>query len=111
MKTIDAQGVNKIVEQKDQGVILDVLPEEHFRKEHIPGAKSAPLDSEGFLSRVEQLAGDKSQRVVVYCANSSCDLSPKAAKRLEAEGYKNVVDFDGGIEEWKRSGLPVTNGA
>lgn len=110
MKTIDAQTVNQIVDREKDSVLIDVLPEEQFKKEHIPGAKNIPLESSDFLQRVERLVGGKSDRVIVYCASQDCDLSPKAAQKLESAGYTNVADFIGGIKEWKDAGLKVSGG-
>src|SRR6185312_7985351 len=60
----------------------------------------------GFLeSRIEQVAPDRSQPVVVYCAGGS--RSAFAAKTLEELGYESVLSLAGGYTDWKRNGLPT----
>ena len=49
----------------------------------------------------------KSRTVIVYCLNAECDASPKAVRRMEKLGYKNVFDYEAGKVDWKEAGLPV----
>jgi len=58
---------------------------------------------------VREIAKSKDDTVIVYCANTDCDLSPTAAKKLDEMGYKTVLDFEGGIQEWKRQGFETTS--
>ncbi len=107
METIKADELKRRMDHNDDLLVLDVLPSEEHDKQHIPNAKNIPLKRDDFIDEVENAAESKVQQVVVYCANTGCDLSPKAAKQLEEAGFKNVVDFKGGIEEWKEAGYGV----
>ena len=49
---------------------------------------------------------DKAAEVVTYCADSSCSKSRQAAQILGAKGFK-VCCYEGGVTEWKASGLPM----
>jgi molybdopterin/thiamine biosynthesis adenylyltransferase/rhodanese-related sulfurtransferase len=87
----------------DSAVLVDVREEDEWSEGHIPGAVHVPR---GFLeSRIEQVAPDRSQPVVVYCAGGS--RSAFAAKTLEELGYENVLSLAGGFTDWKRNGLPT----
>lgn len=108
MKTIKAQELKRKMDHNEEVLVLDVLPSEHYETQHIPGAKSIPLEKDNFVDSVKDAAKNKQQQVVVYCASTECDLSPKAADRLESEGFENVVDFNGGIQEWKDAGYSLT---
>jgi len=57
--------------------------------------------------------GDKTRRVVFFCANSECWLSYNAALRAVAAGYSGVYWYRGGVEAWVAAGLPTarTTGA
>ena len=110
MKTIDAHELKQRLQRDNGTMVIDVLPKDHFEAEHVPGSINIPLGASRFVEAVEGVAEDKQQPLVVYCANHDCDLSPKAAERLEEAGFENVTDFDGGIEEWKREGYEVTTG-
>jgi rhodanese-related sulfurtransferase len=49
---------------------------------------------------------DEDRDVIVYCKDADCDASPKAAKRMEQLGYRNVFDYAAGKEDWKIADLP-----
>jgi len=112
MQKIDATQLRDMMGSDQDLVVVDTLPEEKYQQQHIPSAHSVPLgEDDDFADRVEEIAGDKTTPVVVYCANTECDLSPAAAHKLEAEGFENVYDFEGGIEAWKNAGLETETGA
>ena len=64
--------------------MINVLPKESFDEAHIPGSKNAPVDDERFIERREREVRDKTRKVIVCCASTYCDASPKAARKLEA---------------------------
>jgi rhodanese-related sulfurtransferase len=109
MQTISAKELNQIMERDDDWVLLDVLPPESYEKQHIPGAYNAPLNEDDFEQRAEKLIESRDAKVIVYCADSECSLSPEAGKQLEERGFSSVLDFEGGLEEWKEAGLPTTS--
>jgi rhodanese-related sulfurtransferase len=84
--------------------ILDVLPGDVYRKVHLPGATSLPL--ERFEpSQIESY--DKTEPLLVYCFDQHCDLSARASARLEELGFENVHDLIGGRAAWTALGLPT----
>ena len=107
MNTINANELQAMMQQADNLVVLDVLPEESYEQEHIPGAHSLPVNDKNFTRRVEELAPHAGTPVAVYCADHECGLSPKAADTLEEHGYERVYDFAGGLDEWKKAGFDV----
>lgn len=72
---------------KEDFVLINVLPEEDFKKEHIRTSINIPQDSEDFVETVEKVAGGKDGEVVVYCASFDCPASPEAAKKLDEAGF------------------------
>src|SRR5690606_26876141 len=99
MNTLQTQDVQKLREQYDDFILLNVLPQDKFNQEHIPGSLNIPLDSPDFLSKVEKaVGGNKQKTIVVYCANQNCDLSPKAAKKLGEAGFTKVYDYEEGMQ-------------
>lgn len=109
MKTITAEQLNDIMEREDEWVLIDVLPKEHYDKEHIPGAHNIPLETDDFTQQVSEVLDSDQDRVILYCANDACELSPQAARKLERAGFENVTDFEGGIEEWKAAGFETAS--
>jgi sulfur-carrier protein adenylyltransferase/sulfurtransferase len=100
IEEVDARGAQELL---DSSVLVDVREEDEWSEGHIPGAVHVPR---GFLeSRIERVAPDRAQPVVLYCASGS--RSAFAAKTLEELGYENVVSLAGGFTDWKRNGLPT----
>lgn len=111
MKTITARQLRDVLNDKGDWTLIDTLPREHSRRQHIPGAHAVPFEEENFVRRVEGIVGTRDDPVIVYCANDHCDLSPKAGRALEQGGFTNVIDFEGGIEAWTEAGYPTERGA
>jgi rhodanese-related sulfurtransferase len=107
MESLTTQQLEHMKERGDDFVLINVLPEEDFRKAHIPGSINIPVADKNFLARVETEAGSRDRKIVVYCANKECSASPKAAKMLEASGFTNVFDYQGGVREWQDKGRPL----
>ena len=85
--------------------LVHALPEEYFRKEHIPGALQ--MDHVRVDEQAPKRLPDKDAAIVTYCANLACRNSEIAANRLVALGYTNVRDYAAGIADWIEAGLPV----
>ena len=45
--------------------------------------------------------------IVVYCASFECQASTNAAKKLISLGFKNVLDYKGGLKDYKEANLPL----
>lgn len=87
--------------------VVNVLPEEYYEAKHIPGSVNIPHSDEGFTQRVLELVDDQDEPVIVYCANTQCDASVKAARTLEQAGFSNVMDFEDGTEGWAEAGYEL----
>jgi rhodanese-related sulfurtransferase len=119
IKTIDARGLRQMLDNKEDVLLLNVLGQEAFERAHIPESRNIPADAPNFVQTVEEAAGSKTRRIVVYCASTECQASPTAARKLKDAGFTNVVDFEGGMKAWKDAGyevrretpVPATGGA
>jgi rhodanese-related sulfurtransferase len=60
--TIDAQGLRELLERGVQ--LVEVLPEEEYREEHLPGAINIPLKQ---LTAETASRLDGGRPVAVYC--------------------------------------------
>ncbi|MEX0746233.1 MAG: rhodanese-like domain-containing protein [Phycisphaeraceae bacterium] len=110
MQTIQAKQLDEMNARGDDFLLINVLPEDAFQERHIPGSMNIPVEREDFEEQVEQLAGDKTRTVVVYCASTDCTASPTAANKLEDVGFTHVIDFAGGMQEWEETKHPVETG-
>jgi len=88
--------------------LVDALSPISYAGVHLPGAINIPPD------RVDRLAElripDPDTEVVVYCAGWDCDSSVEVARRLVELGYRNVLHYAGGKDDWRDGGLPFEGG-
>ena len=100
MKNISKKDLKKMIKNNEEFILINVLGKEYFRQSHIMGSINIPISDENFDKKVMQKINDLNKKIVVYCANKHCSASPRAAKHLEQLGFKNVYDYEGGIEDW-----------
>jgi rhodanese-related sulfurtransferase len=103
IKEVSIDDVRKMIDTKENLIILDVTDKNEFEGGHIPGAINI---SRGTLEfKVSQIIPDKNSKIVVYCG---LDLrGPLATKTLNAMGYKNAMNMAGGLKAWKAAGYPL----
>jgi rhodanese-related sulfurtransferase len=99
--TVDLAGVRELLVRGAQ--LVEVLPHEEYQELHLPGAMSLPL-KELDAHHAERL--DRKRPVVVYCWDALCDMSPRAAARLEQLGYE-AYDYALSKVDWLAHGLPM----
>ena len=86
-------------------IVLEALTPLDYEAGHIPGALR--IDMSHVAQEAPALAPDKTQPVVVYCANAACQNSPRVAKALDRLGYEQVFDYVEGKADWEAAGLPL----
>lgn len=106
--TITREELKQKLDRGDAVTIVEALPEEYYRKAHLPGALLLPHDQVDALAPA--LLADKGAEIIVYCANLPCQNSEIAATRLTELGYANVWDYAGGKQDWIDAGLPIESG-
>jgi rhodanese-related sulfurtransferase len=97
------------IDRGDKFFLVETLPEEKFRHQHLPHALNLPPDRTKELA--SQVLPDKNAEVVVYCGNSSCDASENAARELTEQGYRHVRRYVEGKQDWTAAGLPTESEA
>jgi len=104
---LSLQEFSSYVENK-RGLILDARPEIFHRLGHVPGALSLPRDDfeTGYAALKDKLEADRSQPIVIYCSNSSCEDSGLVKKSLASLGFTNLALFEGGWGEWTNAKKP-----
>ena len=107
--TISTEALKKAIEAQEKLVILDARSGKWDDGRRIPGAKqlTAAADAETIKAVV---GADKEARIITYCSNLKCGASAKLAKRLQKEGYKNVIEYPNGIAGWAEAGNSVHKG-
>lgn len=100
---VDASRASELLHRGDAPLVLDVRERDEWDEGHLPGAIHIPRGS--LESRIEQVAADRTQPVLLYCAAGN--RSAFAARTLEELGYGNVSSLAGGFTDWKRNGHPT----
>ena len=103
MKTLSRDEVRQ---KSDEATVVEVLSEDDFSNFHLPGAINVPL-GQNFEQRIQAAVPNKAQPVIVYCMDTECSASEKAAEKLDQLGYEQVYDYEAGKLDWKQAGLPV----
>jgi rhodanese-related sulfurtransferase len=102
VRRVDTEEVEALARGGAQ--LVEVLPAEEYRTEHLPGAVNLPLTD---LTRDAAGGLDPDAPVVVYCFDTQCDLSTRAAALLESYGFRDVYDYTGSKAAWLAMGLPA----
>lgn len=101
VKPIDTHALRALLAGGAQ--LVEVLPRTDYDEEHLPGAQSLPLTA---MTAATVAHLDPAAPTVVYCFDYECDLSPRAACRLEQLGFTDVYDYVPGKVAWLGEGLP-----
>lgn len=104
VKKISWEEIAKLQTVGKEFKLIDVLPKESYEKEHIKGATSIPLDQ---IETEALKTLKKNQTIVVYCASFDCQASTKAAEQLQKLGFKHILDYKGGLRDYKEKDLPL----
>ncbi|MBI3555576.1 MAG: HesA/MoeB/ThiF family protein [Deltaproteobacteria bacterium] len=86
----------RAVSRLEPGVmIVDVRPADEWRKAHVPGALSWPLEA---LERGKTPPLERSRPCVVYCQYGA--QTWRAVELLEQQGFRDVRELLGGFTRW-----------
>jgi rhodanese-related sulfurtransferase len=86
-------------------LLLDIRTAAEFQAGHIRGAQWLPRG--GIEFSIQELTTDPDARIVLYCRSGG--RSALAAASLKGIGYNNVVDLEGGFEDWLETGNTFYN--
>ncbi|MBA3867636.1 MAG: MBL fold metallo-hydrolase [Anaerolineae bacterium] len=89
--------------QTGKATLIDVRNPDEYREGHIPHAISLPMGS--LFKKLELVP--PSQQVIVHCGGGL--RSQIVASMLQRVGYTNIRNLTGGIDAWKKAGLPTEN--
>lgn len=103
IQEVSIADVKKMIDAKENVILLDVRDKQEFDEGRIPGAINI---SRGMLEfKVAMIIPDKNARIILYCG---LDLrGPLATKTMNDLGYKNAINMAGGLKAWKEAGYPL----
>ena len=100
LKTISPQDAADLVH--NGAVLLDVRNADEHAREHIPGARHHALSRIDLESPVR--AGDD---ILVFHCRSGARTSGNAGRLAAAAQHCQAYILEGGLDAWKKAGLPV----
>jgi rhodanese-related sulfurtransferase len=98
LPTITPQAAKQLI---DQGAVLvDIRELDEHRRERVPGARHEAL------SRLAPIDVDGARAIVFHCRSGA--RTQANAQRLADAARCDAYILEGGLEAWKKAGLPVT---
>lgn len=91
------------INNKADCVIVDTIGNYDGNKYKIKNATT--IDYPTVIDRRKELLGYG--EIIIYCKHKDCVASKKVASALISLNVKNVKVYEGGIDEWVESGLPI----
>ncbi|MCA9753319.1 MAG: rhodanese-like domain-containing protein [Gemmatimonadetes bacterium] len=88
-------------------VLLDVRTAPEVKGAHVDGSEWLDLQDPYFLTKAARL--DRDRAYLVFCRTGN--RSAQATTILKDLGFPAVWNVRGGINAWKKEGLPVVDGA
>ncbi|WP_373497951.1 YceI family protein [Desulfococcus sp.] len=105
--TVSAETLKASLEKTPAAVLIDVLPGDHFRAVHLPGAVNACVYEVTFPQQIEAITRDLDASVVLYGAGAGSLDAAVAAEKMLRMGYRRVAVFEGGLAAWTAAGHPL----
>lgn len=100
LEQISASELKALID-RNEVFTLDIRAETEYFSGHLPNAVHI---HGGYLpDRLDTLPTDK--KIVVQCQGG--DRSAIAASLLRSKGFKHVINFTGGLDEWQSAGYPL----
>lgn len=100
MQIINRRELERMLERRENFVLIEALPEEDFEQAHLPFAINIPLQDERFAEHVREAVPEPEYDIVVYCSDPESEISLTAAQRIEALGYVSVYQYVEGKQGW-----------
>lgn len=98
IKEISARDLETRIKSDPNLVVVDVREMNELAVCKLQNIIHIPLGE--LPSRISELANFKDKEIVVYCRSGK--RSERACQFLQASGFKNVANLEGGILAWAR---------
>ena len=85
--------------KKENIHFVDARDPKLYGEGHIPGALNIPYEKLGdFQARLDSIP--KGELVLIYCDGGDCHLSHDLSETMIQQGWKRIIVYEGGWEEW-----------
>lgn len=103
---INTTSLKILLDSKTDFILLDARSAKWDDGKRIPGALS--LTNEDSVQKFHSLIPQKDSLIIVYCSNLQCGASGRLITRLKELGYRFILKYAEGIDEWIQNGNPTT---
>jgi rhodanese-related sulfurtransferase len=104
-RRITMEEFDRMRKEKDV-VVLDVRTPREFGEGHVAGAVNVSVAGVPLKQFDEQVGKlDKDKTYLVHCARGV--RSAAAVSRMQRLGFKHLLDYSGGMDEWRKAGKPL----
>ena len=103
---LDASELRSWMREERRFTLIDVLPEEYFNAQRLPGARRACVYEVNFLDQIKALGLGSDEPLVLYGAGHGSLDSAVAAEKLERAGFRQIYDLRDGRAAWAQAGGP-----
>lgn len=104
-KTITTSELDGRLQKGEIPHFWNVLTDDFFTGEIIPGSRRVRVSE--VVREARKLGLGEDEEIVVYCSGPDCPQSTAAAEKLAALGFRNVFEYENGLEAWTEAGHSV----
>lgn len=101
VETIQTINVKELRERLNEVLLVDVRQLSEWNEGHIPNA----IHFEGGRIAWEKLPFPHDKPLAIQCASGNRSMAVSSV--LRRRGYHNVIQVEGGINQWKKSGFEI----
>lgn len=94
-----------MIDKGEKFTLLDCRGVDYYNWGHLPGAVN--LRWKYVQERAEKMFTDKNATIVTYCDGIMCSVSIRCYNELKKLGYKNLLEYWGGVTDWQAHGNKV----
>ena len=95
--SIDYENVKTIMKNDKEAILIDVRSPQEYKEGHLDKSINFPLyDIERDNKKLQD---KKSNTIIIYCQSGS--RSKKAVEILKKQGYTNLYEIEGGLDNIK----------
>jgi len=99
-----------VAENKDF-CLIDILPNDHFMRIHLPNSKNACVFEVDFIEQIKRIVQNKETQIVLYGSSDKSMDAIIAAEKLKTEGFRYISVLQGGVKKWKAHGFSLSGDA
>ena len=102
MKEITTQELYNLMKSNKAFTLLDCRGVDYFNWEHLPNAVN--LRWKYVEDKASKLLPSKDNLIITSCDGFTCNSSIRCYKTLVKMGYANILEYSGGLADWKAHG-------